>query len=80
MNTLITFVNNSAGLMGSNTNSMYCGHSIYATTLLPCHYACRKNTADDQMSIADIFNALGNLCSRMLGETMRLQQAEQTLG
>ena len=59
-NTSVTFVNNSAGLMGSNTHSMYCGHSIYATTLLPCHYACRKNIADDKVSIQDTFPCFGN--------------------
>ena len=60
INTLVTFVNNSAGLMGSSTNSTYCGHSIYATTLLPCHYACKKNTADDRMSIDEMFQCFGN--------------------
>ena len=59
-NTLVTFVNNSAGMMGPNNDSMYCGHSIYATTLLPCHYACRKNIAHDQVSINNAFSCFGN--------------------
>ena len=62
-NTSITFVNNLAGMMGSNTSRltpMYCGHSIYATTLLPCHYACRKNTADEKVTIEDMFVCFGN--------------------
>ena len=61
INTLITFVNNSAGLMGSNIDSTYyCGHSIYATTLLPCHYACKKNTADNRVTVQDMFQCFGN--------------------
>ena len=58
-NTSVTFINNSAGMMGLNNDSMYCGHSIYATTLLPCHYACRNNIANDQVSVNDTFSCFG---------------------
>ena len=42
MNSFVIFANNSAGTLGTDT-FIYCAHSIYATTLLLCYYACKKS-------------------------------------
>ena len=58
MNSFVTFVNNSAGTFGTDT-SIYCGHSICATTLLPCFYACKKNT-EDKVKLEETFMCFAN--------------------
>ena len=58
-NCSVNFIHNSAGIVGTNT-SKYCGDSIYATTLLPCHFACRKSTGEDKVTVNGIFACFGN--------------------
>ena len=59
INSSVIFVNNTAGKIGTNT-SMYCGHSICATTLLPCFYACKKSTEEDKLNLEDTFMCFAN--------------------
>ena len=57
-NSSVTFINNMAGPVGTNT--LYCGHSISATTLLPCYYACKKSTASHKVTVEEAFTCYAN--------------------
>ena len=59
MNSSVIFVNNSAGTLGTDT-SVYCGHSICATTLLPCFFACKKSTEEDKVTLIKTFMCFAN--------------------
>ena len=59
VNSSVIFVNNKAGTLGTNT-SMNCGHSICATTLLPCFYACKKSTEEDKVNLEETFKCFAN--------------------
>ena len=59
VNSSVIFVNNKAGTLRTNT-SMNCGHSICATTLLPCFYACKKSTEEDKVNLNDTFKCFAN--------------------
>ena len=58
INSSVTFINNTAGAVGTNT--LFCGHSISATTLLPCYYACKKSTAEDKVTVEEAFTCYAN--------------------
>ena len=60
VNSSVIFVNNKAGTLGTD-NSMYqCGHSIYATTLLPCFHACKKSTEEGEVNLEETFKCFAN--------------------
>ena len=59
INSSVIFVNNNAGTLGTNT-SMYCGHSICATSLLPCFFACKKSTRITKVDIKETFKCFAN--------------------
>ena len=58
-NTTVMFVNNSAETFSSD-NSIPCGHSVYATTLLPCYHACTRNALATHISLEETFTCFGN--------------------
>lgn len=60
LNTSVIFENNSAGQVGSGNSTYHCGHSIFATTILPCYYACVKSTGSDNVSVEETFECYGN--------------------
>ena len=59
VNSSVKFVNNKAGALGTNT--YYCGHSICATTLLPCFYTCKKSAEKDKFNFEDVFTCFANI-------------------
>ena len=60
LNTSVVFENNSAGQVGSGASTYHCGHAIFATTLLPCFYACTKNTSTEKVDREETFACYGN--------------------
>ena len=59
INSSVIFINNIAGTLGTNT-SFYCGHSICATTILPCVYACKKSIEKCKDNLEDTFSCFAN--------------------
>ena len=59
MNSIVSFVNNSAGTFGTDT-FINCGHSICATTILPCFFACKKSTEEDKVTLEETFMCFAN--------------------
>ena len=59
VNSSIKFVNNEAGTLATKT-SVYCGHSISATTLLPCSSACKTSAEKDKVNLEDAFMCFAN--------------------
>jgi len=55
--TKFVFVNNSGSIKGRlNTDLSHFGHSIYATTLMPCYYSLQ----DNEVSLDNIFSKIGH--------------------
>ena len=60
LNTSIVFIHNSAGKLGYGASKFNCGHSIYATTLLPCYYECINGAESNALTIEETFKCYGN--------------------
>ena len=60
INSSVIFVNNSAGTLGTNTFSIHCGHSICATTILPCFFACKNSTEKVKATLEETFMCFAN--------------------
>ena len=59
INSSVIFVNNSAGTLGTDT-SMHCGHSICATSLLPCFFACKQSNRITKVDLKETFKCFAN--------------------
>ena len=59
VNSSVKFVYNEAGTLATKT-SVYCGHSISATTLLPCSSACKTNAEKDKVNLENTFTCFAN--------------------
>ena len=59
INSSVIFINNKVGTLGTNT-SFYCGHSICATTILPCVYACKKSIEKCKDNLEDTFSCFAD--------------------
>ena len=59
INSSVIFVNNSAGTLDTK-NFIQCGHSICATSLLPCFFACKKSNRITKVDLKETFMCFAN--------------------